>query len=84
MLPSAKNKSTPDSPPVCLMVLPKSELLDKPLLVGHPLSLDTLLKDLESSVSMKSSRTSTKTLSDNKMLKSTKKSDGPLPQAPLK
>jgi hypothetical protein len=31
MLPSAKNKSTPDSPPVCLMVLPKSELLDKPL-----------------------------------------------------
>lgn len=81
---SAKSKSTPVSQLVWLMVSTKSELLVKPHSAGLQLSSDTHFKVSESSDSMKCSKTFIKELSDNKTLKSTKKSDGQLHQVQLK
>ena len=80
---SAKSKSTPVSQLVWLMVSAKSELLVTPHSAGLQPSSDTHSKVSESSVSMKCSKTFTKELSDNKTLKSTKKSDGQLHQVQL-
>lgn len=80
-LPSAKSKLILVSQLECLTVSARWDPLDKPLWVGLQLSLDILFKVSESSDSMKSSRMSSKTLLDNKTLRSTEKSDGQLHQA---
>ncbi len=77
---SAKSKSIQVSQLAWSMVSARWDPLDKPLWVGLQLSLDIPCKVSESSDSMKSSRMSSKTLLDNKTLRSTEKSDGQLHQ----